>query len=212
MIKVVSFDLDGTLEHGRFDRIFWDKLIIRNFAKNNNLSYKEAYRAVWEYYNEVGKYDMKWYDISYWIKKLNITLTKKQLIDAAKGSIKTFSETRPLLKRLKKYYALIITSNAIKEFLELKMRTTRIRKYFKRVYSCTSELKEVKSKKIFLKVLKDMKIKPAEMAHIGDDYDFDYLIPRKLGIKAFYLDRSRKRKGKHVVHSLEEFEKKLSRL
>lgn len=212
MIKVISFDMDGTLEHGKFDRIFWDKLIIREFAKENRLKYGEAYDAVWVHYKSIGKFDMRWYDINYWIRRFNIRLSKKQLIDEGKKHIRVFQETRPVIKRFSQDYKLVITSNAIREFLTLKLEAINMDDYFEKIYSCTSDLKTVKNEKIFLKVLKELKVKPEEMAHIGDDIDFDCRIPRRLGIHAFYLDRGRKTKGKYVVHSLKDFELRIKRL
>jgi len=43
-----------------------------------------------------------------------------------------------------------------------------------------------------------------EMVHVGDDLCFDFVIPSKLGIKAFYLDRTGENSGDLVIHSLKE--------
>jgi hypothetical protein len=42
------------------------------------------------------------------------------------------------------------------------------------------------------------------MVHVGDDECFDFEVPTNLGIIAFYLDRTGKLSGDHVVHSLRE--------
>jgi putative hydrolase of the HAD superfamily len=47
------------------------------------------------------------------------------------------------------------------------------------------------------------------MIHIGDHFEFDYLIPQQLGIRSFYLDRKEERKGSNVVNDLKVFMKKL---
>ena len=49
------------------------------------------------------------------------------------------------------------------------------------------------------------------MIHVGDDQNFDFDVPRRLGIMAFHFDRKGKHKGELVVHSLEELNKKLQR-
>ena len=51
---------------------------------------------------------------------------------------------------------------------------------------------------------------PEEIVHIGDHYEFDYLVPRTLGIQAFYLDRSGEHKGDFVIWNLRDLEKRLS--
>lgn len=48
------------------------------------------------------------------------------------------------------------------------------------------------------------------MVHIGDHYKFDYLVPRKIGVKAYYLDRKKEKKGEYIVHNLKEFKEKIS--
>ena len=83
-------------------------------------------------------------------------------------------------------------------------------KYFSDIFSTSSDFKQLeKSEAIYLKILKKLKIKPEELVHIGDHYDFDYKVPRKLGINAFLLDRGSEKKGENIVHSLKEFKDKI---
>jgi putative hydrolase of the HAD superfamily len=49
-------------------------------------------------------------------------------------------------------------------------------------------------------------VDPQEIVHVGDHYDFDYLVPRRLGMQAFYLDRSGERVGEFVLHNLKDLE------
>jgi putative hydrolase of the HAD superfamily len=55
-------------------------------------------------------------------------------------------------------------------------------------------------------ICKKLIIKPQEMVHIGDHKEFDYLVPQKLGITAFYLDRNKTSTGLYTVHNLSQFE------
>ena len=48
------------------------------------------------------------------------------------------------------------------------------------------------------------------MVHLGDDRYFDYVVPSKLGIKAFYLDRTGEDSGDLVIHSLKELRGRLT--
>ena len=54
-------------------------------------------------------------------------------------------------------------------------------------------------------------VSPDEMVHVGDDECFDFEVPNKLGITAFYLDRTGEHSGDHVVHGLQELSGKLAR-
>jgi FMN phosphatase YigB (HAD superfamily) len=46
-----------------------------------------------------------------------------------------------------------------------------------------------------------------EIIHIGDNKEFDFLSPKRIGIKSFYLNRDRTETGEGIVHSLSDFEK-----
>jgi len=52
-------------------------------------------------------------------------------------------------------------------------------------------------------------VDPGEMVHVGDHYEFDYLVPRALGIQAFFLDRSKQRKGDLVLWDLGGLDQRL---
>lgn len=47
------------------------------------------------------------------------------------------------------------------------------------------------------------------MAHVGDHYEFDFLVPKRLGILSFYLDRSGNSSGRWVVKDLREFNRRI---
>jgi putative hydrolase of the HAD superfamily len=47
------------------------------------------------------------------------------------------------------------------------------------------------------------------MVHVGDHYQFDFLVPREVGIQAFYVDRSGQKNGDFILKDLRELEKKL---
>jgi putative hydrolase of the HAD superfamily len=50
----------------------------------------------------------------------------------------------------------------------------------------------------------------ADIIHVGDHREFDCAAPRKIGMQAYFLDRSRHETGSHVVHGLDEFIKIIS--
>jgi putative hydrolase of the HAD superfamily len=66
-----------------------------------------------------------------------------------------------------------------------------------------------KTAEFYQKVCDILNVDPQEIIHVGDHYDFDYLVPRRLGIQAFYLDRFGKQEGEFVLRSLKDLEEKL---
>ena len=51
-----------------------------------------------------------------------------------------------------------------------------------------------------------MGTKPSNAVHVGDHYEFDYVVPKSLGMEAYYLDRDGRRpKDSYTVKDLREF-------
>jgi FMN phosphatase YigB (HAD superfamily) len=93
----------------------------------------------------------------------------------------------------------------------MELEQLEIKGYFEHVFSSTSDFGLTKkATELYEKVCAACRILPSEMVHVGDDRYFDFEVPRKLGIRAFYLDRTGSQTGEFVVHSLEELSKNLS--
>ena len=108
-------------------------------------------------------------------------------------------------------FRLIIITNASTEFLKFQLAKTDIGDYFEVVFSATSDFGLVKKTvDLYRRVCSILKIFPHEMIHVGDDRNFDFDVPRKLGILAFHLDRTGAHKGECVIHNLKDLTKKLS--
>jgi putative hydrolase of the HAD superfamily len=213
-IKVISFDLDGTLINYRFVDSVWFEGIPRLYSLRRGVSLEDARKAVKREYDKVGKERLEWYDLHYWIRKFGLNVDSQELLRHFEHEIKTYPEVPKVLEELKQRgFRLIIVTNARREFVELELKKAGIADYFERVFSSTSDFGLVKKTvNLYQRVCNILEISPQELIHIGDDRTFDFEVPRKLGILAFHLDRTGKQKEKRVIRSLEELERKLRRL
>lgn len=208
---IISFDMDGTIVDMNFDNLVWLKEIPKLYAQKNNLSFEKAKEACWKEYCKVGDEDLRWYDVKYWLEHFGLKKEWQHLLSGLKHHIKIYPESKSILKELGKKHKLILISNASREFLDLKIEVEGLKDYFDRIFSVTSDLRKVKKEEnIYKEICEILKIKPEELIHVGDHYKFDYLVPRKIGIKAYYLDRKGEKKGKHIVKDLKEFKEKIS--
>ncbi|HUL30961.1 MAG TPA: hypothetical protein VLZ03_10970, partial [Thermodesulfobacteriota bacterium] len=97
-------------------------------------------------------------------------------------------------------------------FISIEMEATGLARYFSRIFSATTDFGEVKKTAGFYeRICQILETRPQEVVHVGDHYEFDYLVPRSLGIDAYYLDRLGKKKGKHVLQDLRELAERLDR-
>ena len=61
------------------------------------------------------------------------------------------------------------------------MEATGLDRYFGQIFSATSDFREVKkTPRFYQRVCEILKVRPEELVHVGDHYEFDYLVPRAL--------------------------------
>jgi HAD superfamily hydrolase (TIGR01549 family) len=211
MPKIISFDMDGTLVDAEFTDWVWGHGIPTLYAKKVGVSFEEAKTLVTQEYLKVGEGAIEWYDIKYWFRFFQLGESWKAVMERYADKIRVYPDVNRLLQRLEGRFPLILTSNAGREFIDLEMEVTGLGGYFHRVFSATTDFGEVKKTVGFYqRICQILETRPQEIVHVGDHYEFDYLVPRSLGIRAFYLDRSGKRSGDSVIPELRDLEERFS--
>ncbi len=208
MLKIISFDLDGTLVDFSYADAVWCEGVPKLYAEKMKIPFEAAKKFVMNEYMKVGERRIEWYNIRYWFRYFGLDESWEDLLKAYEDRVEIYPDAEKCLERLSKKYRLVISSNAATEFINITLKD--IRKYFAEVFSSTSDFNIVKkAPEFYQKLLERLDISHEELLHVGDHYEFDYLAPKKLGIKAFYLDRNGNRSGAHVIKSLEELVEKL---
>ena len=205
--KLISFDLDNTLIDSTYTTFVWEIGIPQLYAKKHNITISEATHIVIGEYEKIGDSSLEWYDITYWFKYFELPGRWENLLETHRDKIRPFPEVKEVIKDLAQYYDLIIISNAAREFVEVEIKEAEIENSFARIFSATSDFRQVKkTPQFYMQICEIMETEPSSTIHIGDHYEFDYLTPKGLGIKAYYLDRDGKRsKDNFTVKNLKEF-------
>ena len=210
MPTIISFDMDGTLVDAEFTDWVWGHGIPTLYAKKAGLSFEAAKDFVVKEYLKVGEGAMEWYDIKYWFQLFQLEESWEVLMERYTDKIKIYPDVHPLLERLRDRHRMVLTSNAGREFIGMEMEATSLGQYFDRIFSATSDFGEVKKTAAFYqRICQILEARPQEIVHVGDHYEFDYLVPRSLGIQAFYLDRSGGEGGDFTLSDLRDLEKRL---
>jgi putative hydrolase of the HAD superfamily len=192
MRKVVSFDLDGTLTKLKFVDLVWHYGLPELYAKKYSIGFDRAKEIVMGEYNRVGNRNPVWYDLRYWFEKYDLPGKPEDLLNRYAHEVSMFPDAVEALEKLSGRYELIISSNAHRIFIEKQLEKIG-RKRFLRVFSAISDFGLLKKDPaFFLGVCKEISISPQNLIHIGDDFCFDYEIPKSLGIQAYFLDRTSK--------------------
>lgn len=206
---ILSFDLDGTLMKPGFGDKVWLEGLPRIYADTHHLDLSKAKEELLNAYDTLGNTRREWYDLSYWIQKLNLDVTPNELLDKFSSYIQPYQEVPALIKKLSKTHMLIISSAAMKPFITIELQTAKLSSYFSNFFSATSDTKTVKKDPYFYQMItKKLNCKPKEIIHVGDNFEFDYVSPKKAGLYAVYLNRSNKTKEKQdqSITSLNELE------
>jgi len=202
--------MDGTLVNPEFTDWVWGHGLPLLYARKTGLSFDEAKAFVVEEYQKVGEGAIEWYDIKYWLRLFRIDQDWKALMEQYVDKISIYRDADHILRCLKDRFPLVLTSNAGREFIDMEMETTGLGKYFNHVFSATSDYRMVKKTADFYRqICEVLHVGPHEVIHVGDHFEFDYVVPLSIGIRAFYLDRSGEERGDFILHDLKELEMKL---
>jgi HAD superfamily hydrolase (TIGR01549 family) len=186
-IKVISFDVEGTLVTTDFSYSIWFEAIPESYAQRHGTTLDQAKIAVEEEYRKIGDQRMEWYDINYWVKKFDLG-TRDTIMGKAKDRVAYYPDVNEILSTLNANYTLSLASGSPREFLQYLLRD--IKHHFSHVFSSTSDYRQLKDSNFYIKICQQMRVHPEEVIHVGDNWQFDYLAAKEAGINAFHLDRT----------------------
>jgi len=211
----ISFDLDGTIIKPDYNELIWFKELPELYAKKHGLDVDKAEEILMKEYEKVGEDDLRWYILQYWLDHFGLEMKEEKVLQKYEDKVEIYEETLAVLNELYGKYPLVVASAMPHSFIDVKLKKNNLFRYFERVFSAVSDFKMVKKEASFYQsVCKELKIPPKNLIHIGDNFEADYLAPRKAGVVAFYLDRTNSHHSDepHVVSSLLEFTRRLKEL
>jgi len=186
-IELISFDAEGTVVTPDFSQAIWHEAIPALYAQKKGFDLVQAKRRIAEEYGRIGDQRLEWYDIEYWFRYLGLG-SSEPVIQGCLDKIGYYPEVTEVLSSLVSEYKLIVASGTPLELLHCLLRD--IKPYFVRIFSSVSHYRQLKSPDFYLSICEEMGVKPSQVIHVGDNWQFDFLNARQAGINALYLDRS----------------------
>jgi len=111
-IKIISFDVDGTLvDLGFADRV-WNYGMPELYSEKTGIDIEVAREMLRKRYEAIGDEDLRWYMPRYWFNDLGLDGDPREFILRFKDDVKIYPEVPGVLSRLSKRYVLVATSNA----------------------------------------------------------------------------------------------------
>lgn len=201
-IKIISFDVEGTIVTTGFSYAIWFEMIPRCYAMRHCVDFDEATRQIRQAYDSVGDQKLEWYDVQYWFTRFDLgpaDLAMEQLQDR----VVYFPETRKVLSRLSRDYKLNVASGSPRPFLKHLLRD--VEHNFSSIFSSTSDFQQVKTASFYQAMCRDLGVEPRQVIHIGDNLQFDVNEPASVGINAFHLNREDTTGNTASLRDLEQF-------
>jgi len=205
-IKVVSFDVEGTLVTPDFSMGMWYECIPEYYGKKMGLSFDQARDAVAKEYDRVGDGRLEWYDVRHWFNHFQLG-DYREAFQRCKSRVAYYPDSEGALETIGRHYRLIVLSASVREFLEHLI--ARVEKRFEVVISTVSDYTELKTPELYLKVCQRLGVEPSEVVHVGDNRQYDFVNPRAAGLRAFHLDRNGGCNGAETVNTLGELARRL---
>jgi HAD superfamily hydrolase (TIGR01549 family) len=207
-IKIISFDVEGTLVTTDFSYAIWFEAIPQKYSQRHGMPFDQAKEAVMGEYKKIGDQRIEWYDIKYWFHKFDLG-DYRLAMEQYQDRVKYFPEVRDVLPSLSGKYRVIASSGSPNEFLYHLLRD--IKPYFHRVFSSISDYKQVKTQEFYRIVCQELNVMPRQILHIGDNLQFDFTVPKDMGIQVLYLDRQGKNNQQGSLTDLAQIKKYLSK-
>jgi len=186
-LRIISFDVDGTLVDPDYNDLIWLQVLPEMVAEKENIDFDTALKRVQHEYDRLGEKDFRWYNLNYWLNYFQIDVDYQKLLEQYEHKIKIFSEVPDVLEQLSSNYQLICTSTMPREFMEIKIK--KIKKYFQSTFSTLTDYKQLKGKKVYDKISQRLEVIPQMILHIGDHEKLDYFAAREAGWNAILIDR-----------------------
>ncbi len=206
-IKVVSFDVEGTLVTPDYSYAVWFEAIPERYAEKNGLDIKQAKETVEQEYRKLGDQRLEWYDIGYWFEKLGLG-SPATVMKRCEHSVRYYPEVKEVLGSLSEEYRLVVASGSSDDFLRHLLKD--IRPYFWRVHSSITDYRQLKTTEFYRQICQEMGVEPGQVVHVGDNWQFDVVAPGQIGIRAFHLDREGKTGKRNSLATLLELKNHLT--
>ncbi|GAI09835.1 unnamed protein product, partial [marine sediment metagenome] len=178
---MISFDLDGTLIKPDFNYLIWYEMVPKLYAKKQGIELEEAKRLVKKEYDRIGENDLRWYRLDYWLEHLKLNKSQEEILEKYMDKIILYPDVLPSLNHLKRRYKLVIASGMSEDFICIKLKKNNLTRFFSHIFSAISLGLIKKEKSFYLAMCRSLNVKPADLVHVGDHYEVDYLVPRKIG-------------------------------
>ena len=195
-VKLISFDLQGTLSSAAFSDEFWLELLPTLYAKKHQLNLSAAKKILTDTNTALGKYHPHYYDHRIRLDAVLDTWTFQEIVGMLKNKPAIDKTMLSLIKSIPADVPVIIISSTTREFIELELGEHKV--YFSNTYSSIDDFAiPGKPPVLFQKIAILQNILPKNGLHIGDCSEMDYTNAKAAGWNSYPV---KKNKPKEILY------------
>jgi len=201
----LSFDLDGTLTSNDFVDSIWMEGLPELISRRQGMDLPEARRMCLRAYEQEGPASIRWYQLSYWLDHFGLEeVDPAGLVSRYAPRVELYDDVLPVLGELQSQgFSLVLFSNAARHFLDVEVSRSGLGPFFDQMISVSDDWGMTKAEaRAFLRL---KHLAGGDVVHIGDHLEFDYLVPRSVGLQAYHIRRDRASGVEGSLSDLREF-------
>jgi putative hydrolase of the HAD superfamily len=225
MVKAIFFDLSDTLQE--FD---WDKqwallealLNLELDIKIDSVLLKQKYQQCYEFYrlgkinNDFDFFDLLFRQLAVNVSKKQIKLISKKHLEIRKQFTHLPQNYSSTLTELKKHFILAIVSSGVWPWGDYdfeKIFGFKMKKHFDLIVNSYEEGYLKESGKLFEIALKKLKLNPADVVYVGNNFQTDVLVAKNFGMKTVFLNKKNEfKEGDITINSFSQLMDKIEEL
>jgi len=199
-IKAVLFDLYGTLAYVE-NTVSDEEASEFLFSRGYEVS-PQQFKAAWAF---VAFIDYPKHGYASWrsylkrvLRRLKVKVDEETLKELVKlfrrSEHRLYPDATMAVVKIKNYGLRTAVVTTIARFM-FEKATKPIKEYFDFICTGYEARCDKSNPKMYIKILETLRVKPDETVVIGDDLQYDVLLPKKLGIHTVLLDREMKNLG-----------------
>lgn len=184
-IKLISFDLQGTLCDHAFSNEVWLTLLPKVFEVQRSILSPTEHSQLLRDFENIGQDDWRYYDLNYWLRRAGSKQTASSLAKLAANRPRIFPKMKELVETLIAKVPIIILSATTQEFISLELGHWS--GPFSSILSTADDFRQPgKPPGIFSSISKERGLSPNECLHIGDHKEMDGVSPKQAGWQSIY--------------------------
>lgn len=188
-MKLISFDLQGTLSDNTFSDEFWLELLPAMYAKKHNIGFIQAKKILELDFKSKGKYHELFYNHRLRLDELLPHWEFHDVVKMLKSKPQIDLDMLKMISKIPLNVTKIVFSATTRDFIDIEMADAK--QYFDKTFSSIDDFGTAgKPSVLFQKIASIMQVNASNCLHIGDCHEMDYDNAKQAGWHSYHFNKN----------------------